>query len=117
MFRDREEALEQLEQQLLEEDEEYEEEEECEEEEEFEEEYQEEDDLPPEIYESYAANCRAYNSDTTDTDLDRYSEEVQQGADRKTGWLAVGMLILTVLILAIAAYFVAKQGGYLPWKP
>lgn len=116
MFRDREKALQQLEDQLLEEEDEEIDEEEYEEDEEAYEEEQEED-LPPEIYESYAADCRAYNSDTTDTDLDSYSEAVQEGADRKINYLAVGMVILTVLVLAIAAYCVLKQGGYLEWKP
>lgn len=60
-----------------------------------------------------ANKVRAYNSDRTDLDLDKFSETVRQG--KKGGCLkkVVGLLLLAAL--ALAAYWLHQNGG-LPWK-
>ena len=102
MFNDREKALQELEQQLLEE------EEECEEaqDEEWDEEEEEESVRTPRV----PFDFDAYNTDVSDTDLEDYSEEVYS-CKRKTG-CSVWLLLLAALILAIA-YFLAKREGLL----
>ena len=100
MFRDREKALQVLQEQLLEE------------EEELPEEVQQEDDLPPEVYDDYASDVRAYNSDTTDTDLEDYSDDVYDAPRRKTG-CALWFILLTAAVLLALSYLLAKQGGFL----
>lgn len=102
MFRDREKALQELQKQLLEVDEE----------ELSEEETDTDDDLPQEVYDDYAANVHAYNTDTTDTDLDSYSDEVYDGPRRRTGFV-LWFILLTAAVLLVLAYFLAKQGGLL----
>ncbi len=100
MFRDREKALQVLQEQLLEE------------EEALPEDVQQEDDLPQEVYDDHAANVHAYNSDTTDTDLDDYSSNVYDAPRRRTG-CALWFILLTAAVLLALSYLLAKQGGLL----
>lgn len=102
MFRDREKALQELQKQLLEE----------EEEDLPEVQTAEDDDLPQEVYDDYAADVRAYNSDVTDTDLDSYSRKVYETPRRGTGCI-LWFILLTAAVLLVLAYFLAKQGGLL----
>lgn len=103
MFRDREKALEQLQKQLLEEDEE---------ETAPAKESPEKDDLPQQVYADYTADVRVYNSDITDTDLDDYSREIYDEPQRKTGCV-LWFILLTAGVLLALSYFLAKQGGLL----
>lgn len=103
MFRDREKALQELQEKLLEE----EREELSEEEEEL-----PDDDLPSEVYDSYAEDVRAYNSDTTDTDLDDYSDDVYDAPGRKNGRI-LWLILLTAAVLLLLSYILAKHGGLL----
>lgn len=99
MFRDREKELERLSRQLLEEEtEEYEEEED--EADEYEEDDYDEDE--PVIY----------NTDTTDVDLEEYSEAVYEEPRRSWG-LVAAVLLLTAAALLFLAYLLAKRGGLL----
>ena len=116
MRRDTEEALRRLQEQLLEE-----------------EEPEEDSDVLPEetrpsgdcwVYQNYsngygkqlrnyASGYKAYNSDVTDTDLERYSEEVRQ--PKKSGclgYLAAALLPLTAVAVALLWWY-WKQGGSL----
>lgn len=102
MFRDREKALRELQKQLLEEEEETISEEEA----------QEDDDLPQEVYDECAADVRAYNSDTADTDLDDYSDAVYEEPRRRTG-CALWLSLLAAAVLLALSYLLAKQGGLL----
>lgn len=86
MFRDREKALQALQEQLLEEDEES----------------LEADDLPEEVYADYAADVRAYNSDTTDTDLDDYSQQVYEAPRKRTGCVLWIMLLTAGFLLLLS---------------
>lgn len=101
MFRDREKALQELQRQLLQE-----------EEEDRSEETQQENDLPQEVYDDYAADVHAYNSDTTDTDLDSYSDAVYEQPRRRTGCV-LWFILLTAAVLLVLSYFLARQGGLL----
>lgn len=102
MFRDREDALQELQQQLLEEEEIPEEEALTEEE--------ETDDLPQEVYARFTENVRAYNSDTTDTDLEEYSDTVYDPPRRRSGCV-LWFILLTAAILLALSWLLAKQGG------
>lgn len=103
MFRDREKALEHLQKQLLEEEDE-------EESISAEETQDEEDDLPQEVYADHTADLNMYNSDTTDTDLDDYSQKIYDEPQRKLG-CALWFILLTAAVLLALSYFLAKQGG------
>jgi len=103
MFRDREKALQELQKQLLEEEEETRPEEAPEE---------DCDDLPQEVYEEYTQDVRAYNSDRADTDLDSYSEDVYHQPKRASGCV-LWFVLLTAAVLLALSYFLAKQGGLL----
>jgi hypothetical protein len=109
MFRDREKALQELQKQLLEEDES---EQLPEEEEELPEEDMFEDDLPQEVYDVYTEDVRAYNSDTTDTALDEYSDDIYDATARKNGG-ALWFVLLTAAVLLLLSYILAKHGGFL----
>lgn len=98
MFRDREKALEELEKQLLEGEEETAQEE-CAQDE-------EEEELPL----RRPFDFDAYNTDDTDTDLEDYSQEVYNPR-RKTG-CAFWLLLLAAAVLAVA-WFLAKREGLL----
>lgn len=57
----------------------------------------------------------AYNSDTTDEDLDEYSEEVyHSGAGRSIGCLGFLAVCLTLAILGVLAWMAARYWGILP---
>ena len=116
MFRDRQEELQRLQAELLEE--------EPEEEFDFFEELSDEDDPEdPEVYQNfsndygrrlrnYASGYKAYNADKTDTDLDRFSEEVRnEKAPSRLGWLLP--LIAALGILGAALWLYLKGGGLL----
>ena len=101
MFRDREKALQELQKQLLEREEEALPDEESQEE------------RLGEVYDEYAQNVRAYNSDTADTELDSYSDEIYEDPrHNKTGCILWLVLLLAGVLLALS-YFLAKQGGLL----
>ena len=106
MFRDREEALQKLQKQLLED------EEDLPREEWDEEEADDEDDLPQEVYDDYAEDVHIYNSDSIDADLDEYSQEVYAEPRRRSG-CALWFILATAGILLALSYFLAKQGGLL----
>ena len=99
MFRDREKALQALQKQLLEE-------------EEAEEASEETDDLPQEVYDEYAPELRAYNSDKADTDLEDYSDAVYDPPHPRTGCL-LWFVLLTAAVLLVISWYLAKQGGLL----
>lgn len=102
MFRDREEALDALQKQLLEE----------EDDDIPEEELPEDDDLPQAVYDDYLEDLQAYNADTTDTDLDSYCQEVFQEPRRRSG-CGLWFVLLTAAALLALAYYLAKRGGLL----
>ena len=105
MFRDQEKVLEQLQRQLLEEDD-------VDESISAEITQDEQDDLPQEVYADYTADVRVYNSDTTDTDLDNYSQKIYNEPKRKLD-CALWFILLTAAVLLALSYFLAKQGGLL----
>ena len=96
MFQDREKALKELQKQLLD----------------VEDPQPQEEDLPQEIYDEYALDVHAYNTDTADTDLDAYSDDVFETPPRK-GSLVLWFVLLTAAILLALAWFMAKAGGLL----
>ena len=96
MFRDRDEELDRLEAALQEDPEEELSEEEYEDE--------EEEDLP---------DFDAYNSDTTDGDLEEFSEAVYEGNRKSRLGLLAFMLAAVCVMLAILAFCLLKYGGYL----
>lgn len=60
---------------------------------------------------NYASGYKAYNSDVTDTDLERYSEEVRQPKKPGClGYLAAAMLILAAAVVALLWWY-WKRGG------
>lgn len=115
MFRDREEALARLQEQLLEEEEEPAEEgeEEYPGEEDFARLLEDERTADARIYQNfsndygrqlrnYASGYKAYNSDRTDTDLDCYSDAVREGPKRRSVlWFVILLLILMGLALGV----------------
>ena len=101
MFRDREQELERLKRQLLEEDE-------YEEDEEDEEEYEEEEDEEEEAF----PDCPVYNTDAADVDLEEYSDAVYEEPRRSWG-LVAAVLLLTAAVLLLLAYLLANRGGLL----
>lgn len=117
MFRDTEEELNRLEQELLQE-------EEREETEDFSE-FLPQDPEPaegPMVYQNfsndygrglrnYATAYKAYNSDTVDEDLERFSEEVRQPGRNRAGWIIVTVLALITALLAIAVWLYLGMGG------
>ena len=61
---------------------------------------------------NYASGYTAYNSDTTDTDLDSYSETVWE--QKKHGgllWLAMVLLALTAVVVGAIVWMWFGQGG------
>lgn len=61
---------------------------------------------------NYASGYRAYNSDTSDEDLEEYSEEVRSGGKRRGGCcLAVIALFLAVVIAAVVVLWFAYTRG------
>ena len=93
MFRDRDKALDALQKQLL----------------------QEDDELQPEDNEEYedasqeAPDVDAYNTDTTDTDLEEYSAAVY--TPRRSGGCVLWFVLLTAAVLLILALLLAIKEG------
>lgn len=61
---------------------------------------------------NYASGYRAYNTDTTDEDLDSYSEEVRRGK-RSGGCLVALVCLLTLALAAVVILWFAHQRGLL----
>ena len=57
-------------------------------------------------------SAHVYNSDTSDVDLDRYSQEVCQPPRKRS---CLGVLIL-LLLAATAVFLYLAWGGKLPWN-
>ena len=123
MFRDRDESLQRLQEQLLEE----------EEQETAEEEYLEDEDMDsllegneqgqgPEVYlndsngygrklRNYATGYKAYNSDKTDEDLEDFSRRVMEPpAKTGGGRIAAVFILLTVAVLALLWLLARREG-------
>ena len=123
MFRDRDEELERLQAQLLEE----------EEQETAEEEYLDEDAVErmldgeapgesPRVYlnnsngygkklRNYATGYKAYNSDKTDEDLEDFSRRVMEPPAKTGGWrIAAVFLLLTAVVLALLWLLARREG-------
>lgn len=121
MFRDKEEELQRLQAQLLEE--EPEEDEEFDFSEELEDLSDDEYPEDPGVYQNfsndygrqlrnYASGYKAYNTDKTDTDMDRFSESVRNTKPRSgLGWLLPLLVALGILGAALWLYL---KGGGLP---
>lgn len=63
---------------------------------------------------NFANNYKAYNSDKTDTDLERYSEEVRYPSqDRSESFLTVLALVLLAGILGILVWWLVRFKGLL----
>lgn len=107
MFRDRDEELNRLEEALRDADEEEEtltdEEEYFDEDEEYDA-YEEEMPLP---------KFRAYNSDTTDMNLEKYSKTVYKAGKGSGLGLLAFLLILLSILLFVLAWWLLKYGGFL----
>lgn len=123
MFRDKEEELQRLEQLLAEAEEEDQDEfdeEEYEEDfddEDFEEEFDEEelirefsgDTDATELFTSHR-DIRVYNSDKSDVNLEKFSDDVFSGGRRPVlPWVFAALTVVVLLVL----YLALKQGGYL----
>ena len=115
MFKDREEELKRLEEELLEE-ELQEQPDEYEEDEEYDEEYEEEpendaDEDATRMFTPVSRTYRVKNTDRTDVDLERYSKEVEEGTQSNRG-LAILLLLLCVGVAAVLLYYVLRLRGY-----
>ena len=125
MFRDREEALQRLQEQLLQEEEELRPEEEEYPDEDAFDQLLEEDDRTADSgayrnysndygrgLRNYATGYKAYNADKADTDLDRYSDAVREGPKRnRAAWLVILLLILIGLAVgAILWKYLGLEG-------
>ena len=63
---------------------------------------------------NYASGYRAYNTDTTDEDLDQYSEDVRNGGKKKGGCCLVFIaLFLGLILVALVAFWFAYARGYI----
>ena len=63
---------------------------------------------------NFANNYKAYNSDKTDTDLERYSEEVRYPSqDRSESFLTVLAVVLLAGILGILVWWLVRFKGLL----
>lgn len=120
MFRDKEEELQRLQAQLLEEEPEEEEFDFSEDLEDFsDEEYPEDTGVYQNFsndygrqLRNYASGYKAYNADKTDTDMDRFSEDVRNARTRSGfGWLLPLLVALGILGAALWLYL---KGGGLP---
>jgi hypothetical protein len=125
MFRDREEELQRLQDQLLEE-EDPQPEEALPDDDDFDDLLSENQPIEdPEIYQNYsndygknlrnyASGYRVYNSDKTDTDLDTYSESVREGQpSRRFLWIPVLLLGLLAAVVLALLWKYLRLGGIL----
>lgn len=107
MFRDKDEALARLEEELLEEDAPTPEEPEAEEEETF----LEAPSGDTAEYKNFANNYNAYNADHTDLDLEEFSEEIYaSSAPRHAGLLATVFLLLAGILLVLGWWLLRYLG-------
>lgn len=125
MFRDKEEELQRLQVELLQEEQTARPEEEFPAEEDFEELLWDTDQGEnPQVYQNYsndygknlrnfASGYRAYNTDKTDTDLDRYSEQVQECSKTPLWWIWLLLLIMLLMasVVAAIAWMFFSTGG------
>lgn len=101
MFRDKDEELARLEEELLEKEEPEEEEELA----------PEDPDEESEAYVNYANNYKAYNADKADLDLEEFSEEVYTPTPhRHMGLLTAIMLLLAGILLVLGWWLVRYMG-------
>lgn len=121
MFRDAEEELQRLEQQLLEE----EEQDQTPLEEEDYDQFLPEEEVQthgPMVYRNfsndygknlrnYATGYKAYNTDKVDEDLERFSEEVHSGKKDSPVWLLAVLLALMAVVAAVVAWIYLGMGG------
>ena len=56
---------------------------------------------------------RAYNADTTDTDLDAFSEEVWEGKPERLSGLVAVTCGLATAVLLVVLYLLLRYGGLL----
>ena len=123
MFRDKDEELQRLQEQLLEEEEVSEEV--PEEEDDLFDGFEEEEDPgeDPQVYRNFsndygkglrnfASGYKAYNGDTTDVDLEQFSEDVQRGP-AAVPWLLIVILVLMAVVVGAIAWFCIRTGGWL----
>ncbi len=123
MFRDKQEELERLQAQLLQEEQTAQmPEEEFPEEDDFEELLWDTDQGEnPRVYQNYsndygrnlrnfASGYQAYNSDNTDIDLDEYSDEVQYGTKTTTWWIWLVLLLMAAVVISIGWMFFSTGG-------
>ncbi len=69
---------------------------------------------PEEGYANYSNGYRAYNTDKTDTDLDSFSEAVREpGKDKVLTFLSVLALALAGAIVLVLVFLVLKFRGLL----
>ena len=93
MFRDAKEELQRLEEELLEAEEQPGEE-------------LEED------YVNQSADCRVYNSDRTDVDLEEFSQQVRETEKSLTGWVVLAFVLMTGIV-CVLGYWVLRYLGVL----
>lgn len=107
MFRDRDEELERLNRQLLEEENEKncEEEEEYEDSGEYEDEYEEESDPQPDY--------NAYNADSTDVDLEEFCCQLDESPRKPTARFVAVFFFLGAIVLLVLAFLLAHHRGLL----
>lgn len=74
---------------------------------------EEEDDAVEQFYANYANSYQAYNADTTDTDLDTFSEEVWQARSSRGFSLVALACVLATAVLLVVLYLVVRYGGWL----
>ena len=110
MFRDKDEELRRLEQELLEE----EEADALPEDEEDFDDYDEEDEDPAQDLTPHRGSYRAYNTDTADDDLEDYSEQVLLGrSGRRIRMLCAVAICLILAICAVFGWCVLRYKGVL----
>lgn len=56
---------------------------------------------------------RVYNTDHVDTDLDRYSEEVHSGKQKRMTGFVILAIALALGIAAVVIYWIVRYGGML----
>ena len=93
MFRDAKEELQRLEQELLETQE-------------------QPDEEPEEDYVNYPVDCRVYNTDRTDVDLEEFSQRVREPEKSLTGWIVLAFALMTGII-CVLGYWILRYLGVL----
>jgi len=62
---------------------------------------------------NYASGYKAYNTDTTDTDLESFSEEVYESKKENLRGLWITALVLLIAIFGVLAWAFLRFGGVL----